>query len=148
MENFSFSDPWFWAILGVLLLVLEVFTQVIIMLFYGASALIVAVAAGQFGFSNFTHQILAFSLVGTLGLLAFRKRILANFQNGAPDYQIDQNQMVTLESSIPARGEGRVSYQGTPWTAVNESESILPVGARASIVRIEGNKIFIQPTAR
>lgn len=145
MENFSFSDPWFWAVLGVVLLVLEVFTQVIIMLFYGASALLVAVAAWQLGLTTFTHQVLAFSIVGTFGLLAFRKRILANFQKGAPDYQIDQNQSVTLESTIPARGEGRVSYQGTPWSAVNESDATLAVGARASIVRIEGNKIFIKP---
>ena len=148
MENFSFANPWFWAILGVVLLVLEVFTQVIIMIFFGLAALVVAIAAWQFGLTEFAYQILAFSVLGTLGLLAFRGRILANFRKGAPDYQPDQNQSVTLESAIAAGGEGRVQYQGTPWTAINETAVALPVGARASIVRIEGNKIFIKPAAR
>lgn len=45
------------------------------------------------------------------------------------------------------RAMGQVSVAGAEWTARSEEDTLLPAGTRVKVLRIEGVKIIVRPTA-
>lgn len=133
----------FWAVLGLVLIIAEVVTLSFVLLFFGASALLVA-AAKLFGLNHLAIEILLFGLGGVGGLLLFRKK-LVHAMSSRKGMHIDQETTVILTSKVPAKGRAEIEYQGTTWTALNESDKDLNAGEEVLISRTEGVKLIIAP---
>lgn len=142
MSNY-FSPTILWAIFGLILITIEIFTLSFFLLFFGAAALLVALLK-VLGLNNFPVELVIFSVLGMGGLLLFRKKLFASVQ-AKKNYQIDANQKVRLTEDIKAGEEAKIEYQGASWTAVNESGVDLHRGDQAVILRIESVKIFLGP---
>jgi len=129
-----------WATIGIVLILAEVFTSTFVLLFFGVAALLVA-GSKALGLDNLPVEIVAFGALGMLLTLTLRKKIQASF--GRPElYRADE--YVQLSEDIPPRGTKTISYQGTTWTAVNESDSALVRGGRAVVVRTEGVRLYLK----
>ena len=135
-----FSPPLFWALLGVLLIGAEFFIPEFALFFFGAGALITALAAGfvpglsdgvllQLGTWVFSSIALFFLLRKKFGTV-FRGNLLQ--RTGSDEAG---KSAVVIEQITPEK-PGRVRYQGTSWQAVSYTETLEP-GEKADILSQE-----------
>lgn len=133
----------FWALLGLGLLAAEMITLTFFFAFFGVSALAVA-GLRLLGVQNLAANILLFSAIGSIGLLLFRKRLRLALASTTEKFEVDQDSIIRLTESLPPNGEGRVQYQGTTWSAVNEESTELLAGSQARVVRVQGIKLHVK----
>ena len=138
-----------WIILGVILIVAEIFTFGFVLFFFGIGALAAALA-GMLGL-GFGLQFLIFASV-SIALTVMSRTILTKyFPHGDGDevkMGVDalpgQIGTVTLASK-GALGEGAVKVYGSTWTAFPiDSESILTEGEKVEVVRVQGSSIYVR----
>lgn len=139
----DFSPALLWAVIGIILMLAEIFTSSFFLIFFGVAAILVALIKYFFGFNQLAIELLIFSMVGMAGLLIFRKKVLSSIK-GKDGYAIDQHQHLILSQDLAAHAEGRVMYQGVSWMAYNESAQDLKQGDKVLIVRIEGIKLILK----
>lgn len=110
-------DPYVvWMLIGIVLIIVELTTGTLYLLFLGVSALAAALA-GYLGY-GFGAQVGAFAAVAavTLAWVQWRRRSRADAA-GLGSLEIGHS--VQFESWVdPAQGTARVRYRGTLWNAV------------------------------
>lgn len=137
------SSTTLWAVVGLICIILEMMSATFVLLFFGVAALVVAVVKLG-GLDNITIEVALFSFISVMSLVLFRKKVKANFQKEV-SMKLDANQVIKISSDIPARGQASIMYQGSPWTAINESERGLKSGESVEIIRTEGIKLIVRP---
>ncbi len=139
----NLTDPTFWVILGLVLITVELVTSSFILLFFGFSALLVAAAQGL-GFRNIAGDLVLFALSGLAGVFFFRPKLKSAFRV-KDNLSIDENTTLILNKDVEARGRSDIEYQGTTWTAVNDSDVNLKKGEKVVILKTDGVKLIIAP---
>ena len=137
-----------WIVLGVILIVAEIFTLGFVLLGFGIGALAAALA-GWIGF-GFTFQFLVFIIV-SIALTVMSRTILAKYlphdENGIKmgmDSLPGRVGTVT-EASKGALQEGAVKVFGSTWTAFPVDEAIpLIEGEKVEVVRVQGSSIYVR----
>ena len=130
-----------WAIVGLGLIVLEIFTTSFFILFFGLGALIVA-GIKLFGLSNLPIELVIFALIGVSGIIFFRKKVSDSFKN-TKGIQIDKEKIITLSEDIAAGKTGSVTYLGSPWRATNKSADDMKKGEDVRIENIDGVTLML-----
>jgi membrane protein implicated in regulation of membrane protease activity len=132
---------WAWALLGLVLLGVEVFTPGgFFVLFFGVGALVVSVLVGLGLGGPAWTQWLIFSVVSVVSLLLFRNRLLARFGHDEPTPRLDTLEgevALPLEDLAPG-AVGKAELRGTVWTARNTDAAPLARGQRSRVVRVDG----------
>ena len=138
-----------WIVLGVILIVAEIFTLGFVLLWFGIGAL-AAAFAGWLGF-GFTFQFLIFAIV-SIALTAMSRTILVDYfsKDKADEIKMGMDSLpgqigtVTMASK-GALQEAAVKVYGSTWTAfpVN-SEISLVEGEKVEVVRVQGSSIYVQ----
>ncbi|MGE3760031.1 MAG: NfeD family protein [Pseudobdellovibrionaceae bacterium] len=129
-----------WLIIGFLFLAAELVSGTFFLMFFGVSGLLVALAKLT-GLNNFFLESAVFAIFGFLGVLVLRKPLLA--KRSKEDVVMDKDQFLTLSVTLDPGGSGTSSYQGSPWTVVNDSNEKLDAGTEVKIVKTEGIKLFV-----
>lgn len=143
MDTWSPGLTWF--VVGLVLLGLELTTGTFVMLFFAAGAFLVAGMAALQLVESIVVQVVLFGVVSCAGLLVFKEKLKSAWgRSGETKFMVDTGQVLILATSIEARGEAEVTYQGTKWTAINESEHVLKAGERATIARVDGVKLILK----
>jgi membrane protein implicated in regulation of membrane protease activity len=138
-----------WMVLGVGLVVAEVFTLGFVLLWFGLGALAAALV-GLLG-GGFWLQFLFFAAVST-GLTLMSRTIFANyFSHG------DGDRIKTGVDSLPGKigtvtaasegvlNEGAVKVFGSTWTAFPIDEEIkLIAGEKVEVVEVRGSSIYVR----
>jgi membrane protein implicated in regulation of membrane protease activity len=137
----SFSSTFYWVAAGLLLIIAEMFHLSMVLLFFGVAALVVALAK-FLGLNNLPVEIVLFAGLGIGGLLLFRRKLLRSLKTSG-GLSIDRNATLMLTDDLAAHGSVGVTYQGTSWTAVNETDSDLKKGTKVYIQRTEGVKLIV-----
>jgi membrane protein implicated in regulation of membrane protease activity len=112
---------WMWVVLGLVLIITEMIVPTFFIIFLGLSALIVAVTT-LLGFSDsLASQLLVFAIASVLLMLLLRGKLkkAISADEMQPDYM---GQLATVTETIVPGREGKVSYRGSVWPAVCESE--------------------------
>ena len=145
MFDFSLSPAVVWAIVGLVLLIMELATVSFILCFIGLGALIVAATTWMGLTSSFNSQLIVFSASSLSLLFLLRKtakKLFAGHADVPPDYT---GQKVKVVKPIPAGGEGTVMYRGSNWLAFSDTTQTIPEGATVQIESIEGIRIKVTP---
>ena len=138
-----------WVVLGVILIIAEVFTFGFVLLCFGIGALAAALVAGL-GF-GFTLQFLVFAIV-SIALTAMSRTIFAKYlsHNDVNAIKMGMDALpgqigtVTIASK-GALQEGAVKVYGSTWTAFPiDSETPLIEGEKVEVVRVQGSSIYVQ----
>ena len=140
-----------WCVLGLVLIVAEVFTTGFVLLWFGIGAL-AAAFAGLIGIDSLAIQFLIFISVST-GLTAASRTIFVNYfsreksgkslRSGADSLPGKIGTVVS--SSRGALNEGAVKVFGSTWTAYPApGESPLEAGERVCVESIEGASIYVR----
>ncbi len=145
-------DEWtwiLWTVLGVVLIVAEIFTFGFVLLWFGIGALAAALA-GWLGF-GFGWQFLIFALASVF-LTVMSRTIFANLFERKNDNALKMGmdslpgQIGTVTSaSSGALNEGAVKVFGSTWTAFPiDEEKPLIEGEKVQVVEIKGSSIYVR----
>jgi membrane protein implicated in regulation of membrane protease activity len=140
-----------WLVLGLLLIIAEVFSSGFVLLWFGIGAMAAALA-GVVGFSSFSLQFLIFAVV-SISLTAASRTIFLNYfsrDKKQPALKTGMDALpgkigTVVSSSKGALHEGAVKVYGSTWTAYPaEGESPLEAGDRVAVERIQGASIYVR----
>jgi len=141
----------FWAILGAVLVVAEVFTSGFVLLWFGIGAL-AAGLAGLVGVHSIVLQFLIFAVV-SIALTAASRTIFVNYfsrEKSGGDLKSGVESLpgkigTVVSSSRGAMHEGAVKVFGSTWTAYPaEGEEPLEAGDRVEVTRVQGASIYVR----
>src|SRR5213080_2147535 len=141
----------FWAILGAVLVVAEVFTSGFVLLWFGIGAL-AAGLAGFLGVHSIILQFLIFAVV-SIALTAASRTIFVNYfsrEKSGGDLKSGVESLpgkigTVVSSSRGALHEGAVKVFGSTWTAYPaDGEEPLEAGDRVVVERIQGASIYVR----
>jgi len=148
MENYLWI---FWAILGAILVVAEVFTTGFVLLWFGIGAL-VAGFAGLLGVHSIVAQFLIFAIVA-IALTAASRTIFVNYfsrEKSGGDLKTGVEALpgkigTVVSSSRGALHEGAVKVFGSTWTAYPaDGEEPLEAGDRVEVCSVQGASIYVR----
>ena len=148
MENIAWI---LWTVLGVILIIAEVFTPGFVLLWFGIGALAAALA-GLVGVSSLTVQFLIFITV-SVALTAASRTLFVNYfsrKRSGSDLKTGVDALpgkvgTVVSSSRGALHEGAVKVYGSTWTAYPaEGEEPLEAGDRVTVERVQGASIFVR----
>lgn len=141
-----------WIVLGVGLMIAEVFTFGFVLFWFGIGALAAALAA-LFG-AGLTAQFAIFAII-SVGLTVMSRTIFAKYLHRDEDAMkmgVDalpgKIGTVTI-SSQGALNEGAVRVYGSVWTAypVDEDTKLLE-GEKVEVVSVKGSSIYVKPVTK
>lgn len=140
-----------WAVLGIVLIVAEIFTSGFVLLWFGLGALAAALAA-VLGLDNFGLQFLVFATV-SVSLTAASRTIFVNYfsrERSGTDLKSGVDALpgkigTVVSSSRGALREGAVKVFGSTWTAYPlEGEEPLEAGDRVAVERVQGASLYVR----
>ncbi|MBD0372294.1 MAG: NfeD family protein [Pyrinomonadaceae bacterium] len=140
-----------WTVLGVILIIAEVFTPGFVLLWFGVGAL-AAAFAGLVGIDSLTIQFLIFITV-SVALTAASRTIFVNYfsrEKTGSDLKTGVDALpgqigTVVSSSKGALNEGAVKVYGSTWTAYPaEGEGPLEAGERVAVERVQGASIYVR----
>jgi membrane protein implicated in regulation of membrane protease activity len=133
-----------WAIVGISLLIAELFTPSFFLVFFGIGGIIAAVTTGTGLTPDASGQLLVFSLSSLALMLLFRQKL--KFRSVSADLPPDFiGQRVKVTKTIPCGEEGRVIYRGSEWIAFCGSDDVeLPEGSMVEVVGNDGVRLKVK----
>lgn len=137
------EEPWtVFAIVGVGLIILEIFTPSFFMLPAGLAFLATAALSPLLPNLTTTLAVLAVNLVVTYA--AFQRLVWPRVQKAAPRTAASGmiGKTATVTEAVRPDAPGYVKLYGDSWQALASEE--LEVGTRVVIVGIEGNKVVVE----
>ena len=140
-----------WTVLGVILIIAEVFTPGFVLLWFGIGALAAAFAS-LVGLDSLTLQFLIFAVV-SVALTAASRTIFVNYfsrEKTVGDLKTGVDALpgkigTVVSSSKGSLHEGAVKVYGSTWTAYPaEGEDPLEAGDRVAVERVQGASIYVR----
>jgi inner membrane protein len=115
-----------WFLIGIVLLLLELAIPGIFIIFFGAGAILTAVASYIFDI-DINVQILIFVISSVVLLLALRRWLKRKFfdQSGDKDVTLEDEfigKKAVAQTSFKKGQKGKVTFKGTSWSAVCDSD--------------------------
>ncbi len=146
MEQFTYV---LWIVLGVILIIAEIFTLGFVLFWFGIGAMAAALV-GWLGF-GLGLQFLVFAAVSII-LTAMSRTIFVNYLPHGDNENIKMGmdalpgQIGTV--TIASRGalqEAAVKVYGSTWTAfpIDNGDALLE-GEKVEVVRVQGSSIYVQ----
>ena len=141
----------FWAVLGAILIVAEVFTSGFVLLWFGIGALAAGLAS-IVGIDSLAIQFLIFAAV-SIGLTVSSRTIFVNYFSKEREGKSLRTGVDALpgkvgtvvSSSKGALNEGAVKVFGSTWTAYPApGEDPLEAGERVCVESVEGASIYVR----
>lgn len=136
----------YWIIIGILLMIAEIFTPGFLLASFGIGAYGASIAA-YWGY-EFKFQLLAFSIVTSAIFFAIRPlyfKFLHRFddkrETGVKAF-IGKAYKVT-ESINNTENTGRVTIGSESWRARSETDELVEAGELIKVIRIEGSTLMI-----
>ena len=137
---------WYWMVLGLILMGLELATPGgFYLLFFGLSALVVG-ALGGFDLSGPDWmQWLLFSALAVVSLLFFRGPLLRAMKRADYPGEVDSlvGEQATVLISIAAGAMGKVELHGSTWNACNTGPGALIKDQRCRVERVDGLTLWV-----
>jgi membrane protein implicated in regulation of membrane protease activity len=133
-----------WAVIGLLLLGLEMFTGTFVVLFFACGAFVTAAIAWFGLLESYSLQIVVFTVLSGGSLFFFRDKLRLGIKGHKHELQGDIGTAVTIENDVANGAQTEVQYQGARWIAVNESGNALSKGASVKVAKIDGVKLILK----
>jgi len=140
--------PILWLILGVALIIAEIFTLGFVLFWFGIGAIAAAIA-GFFG-AGFGFQFLVFAVV-SIALTVMSRTIFAKYLPGSSEHfrtgvdALPGKVGTVTSASKGALNEGAVKVYGSTWTAYPIDEVALVEGEKVEVVEVRGSSIYVRP---
>jgi inner membrane protein len=149
-EGNSMPQPiWAWAILGLVLLSIELLSGTFYILWFGISALCVALMLAIYPNASLPIQLLGFSIISLTSLALWRRK----YKMQGPGLRIGQSSDDTIgklgrvTAEISPAQNGTITFtipvmSSREWTAIADEQ--IAAGEEAEVVGIEGNFLRVR----
>jgi membrane protein implicated in regulation of membrane protease activity len=135
-------SEWIWGAIGLALVITEMVVPTFFIIFLGVGALIVAITT-LLGLTNsLNSQLLVFAISSLFLMLLLRGRLKKRLSAKEMEPEYLGRLATVTETILPGR-EGKVSYSGSVWTAVADSE--IQKDATVTIIGREGLCLKVKP---
>jgi inner membrane protein len=127
-----------WAIIGIVLVIIELMSLTFVFAFFGVGALIVSLTTWAGITPGISSQLAVFAVSSLFMLFVLRKtakKLFFGSHDVPPDYK---GQKVKVVKAVPVGGEGAISYRGSVWIAFSESAEAIPEGSTVEIISLDG----------
>ncbi|MEN6474186.1 MAG: NfeD family protein [Syntrophaceae bacterium] len=138
-----------WFLAGVVLLITELFSPTLILMFFGFGAWIVAAVYLLLEIS-LAYQLAIFAISSLVLLFLLRKRLMPLFkgfttsrQQAGQDLDDFLGKEAIVTDTIEPGKPGKVEYNGVSWTA--EGETAISAGTRVRITGRSGLTLSVTP---
>jgi len=136
--------PLFWLVAGVILIVLEFALPSFVVIFFGTSAIAVALLSYPGLVSRVEMQLLLFALLSVGQILLLRRWVRSVFKGEASREESLEFEGQRVEAIADfSKGHGRVSFRGSGWDAICEQP--LKQGDEAVITATKGLTLVVSP---
>ncbi|MDT8438960.1 MAG: NfeD family protein [Wenzhouxiangellaceae bacterium] len=138
------ASPWFWFILGALLVLSEFFATGIVAIFFGVGAVLVGFATAIGLVESPAEQVVLFAVLSVGALLLAREKVKVWFRGRVGErWDGDRDLVVTRGERAQVVGEfrdgvGKVRLSGVDWKAECESDCVLKPGDTAWVIGHRG----------
>ena len=139
---------WSWMILGAILLAAELLgvEAAFFLAFIGVAAMAVGLLELAGAGLDAWVQWLVFAVLAIILMVFFRKKLYTKLRGDGVGYEVGPaGETVTIQEAMAPGQSGRLSYRGTDWTVVNDSDQDLSAGETVRINRVDGLKLNIVP---
>ena len=137
--------PWWgWMIIGAIMLGSELLgvEAAFYLVFIGLAAMITGLIELAGADLELWVQWIVFSVIAVVLMVLFRKKLYAKLRGSGVGYQTGPaGEIVTVAEALAPGQSGRMSYRGTDWTIVNDSDEAMSAGQRVRISRVDGLKL-------
>jgi len=139
------SLPQIWLIVGLIMLLAELVSVLLVFVFFAFGALATSLLATMGLLNDLESQILSFSVISLLSLIVLRKhaRKLLD-RRGLPEYNEFVGETAMVIKDIPVNGEGKIYYRGAEWKAISFNHSLISAGSKVVIMRTEGIVLIVE----
>lgn len=139
------SLPQIWLIVGLIMLLAELVSVLLVFVFFAVGALFTSLLTVIGLLPNTESQILAFSAISLISLMVFRKhaRRLLN-RTKESEYNEFVGETALVIKDIPTNGEGKIYYRGAEWKAVSIHESPIIAGSKVVISKTDGIVLLVE----
>jgi len=138
---------WLWLAGGLALVVAEVVTPSgFFIIFFGLAALTVGVLVGLEAVSSLGLELLLFTVLSVVYLLAFRRRLQTKVPM-PPSSNVDSlvGVLAIVQERLSPGVVGRVEVRGAAWSARNTSDVTMSPGQRARVAAVDGLTLTVVP---
>lgn len=137
----------FWIIVGLILLIVEIFTPGFILASFGIAGIFTAIFAA-FGF-GFKMQLLIFGIFTLIIFFTIRPLLKKYFYRYDDPLRTNVHGLIgrtgkVLEEINNAENHGRVQIGGEDWRARSKNEEVIAAGTLVKVVAIEGATVFVE----
>lgn len=146
MEGWA-TSWWFWVLLGLALLFLELVTPTgFYLLFFGVAAVLVGLLAAVGLDGPAWLQWLLFSLLSIASLLLLRGRLQERMRRVSPAQPDNDLVGATAQAleNIAVDGYGQVELRGTSWRAKNVDSDPVSQSENCQVDRVEGVVLWVR----
>lgn len=137
---------WHWMILGAVILGAELFAidAQFYLVFLGISAGLVGLADLLGIAMPEWAQWTVFAVLSLVSFFTFRKSLYEKIRGGAAGFrETISGDTVNITEDLAAGNESRTEFRGTKWTVRNTGPGLIPAGARAKVVKVEGLTLHV-----
>jgi hypothetical protein len=139
---------WYWVLLGLVLLGLEMLIPGgFFTLFFGLAAVVVGALVGAGIDEPGWLPWLLFSLLSIVSLLLFRGPLLTRLkaqERTSPRIDTLVGEVGTLLADLPPGAVGKAELRGTVWNVQNGDWGSLRRGQRCRVVRVDGLTLWVE----
>jgi membrane protein implicated in regulation of membrane protease activity len=152
--RFIFS-PWFWLVLTVIFTGIEFLSAFnLVTVWFALSAIIMVFVSGVTELIDapirFRLHIGLFLVIAIVLLVFTRPIAIKKLRVGKVKTNVDAlvNEAALVTKKIIKFGKGEVKIKGQIWTAISDDNSEIAEGMECVVVRIEGVKAIVKPSAK
>ncbi len=131
-----------WLIAGLVLLIAEMATGTIVLIFISLGCFVAALASMLYP-DSYTLQLISCAVVAVVGTFLLRKPLTRRLMKSS-SLQADVGKEILIDTDIEPHKRSRISYQGTTWEASNIGSDSVRNGDHVTIVGIDGNVLLIR----
>jgi membrane protein implicated in regulation of membrane protease activity len=140
------SLPQIWLIIGLIMLVAELLSVLLVFVFFAIGAFATALLAATGILPGMELQIITFSAISLISLIVLRKhaRFLLDSRGKSFEYQEFVGETAMVIRDIPASGEGKIYYRGAEWKAISVHHALITAGSKVVITRTDGIVLIVE----
>lgn len=136
----------FWIVLGIALSAAEIFVPTFFLFWFGLGAFSAAVVSVFYGI---VPQLVTFIVVSALLLIFTRPIAVKTLLRKESPEKINIDSIIGESAEVvkridPTAGTGMVRINGELWRAVTEDNSVVEIGNRVLIKKIDGTKLVVK----
>jgi membrane protein implicated in regulation of membrane protease activity len=137
-----------WLLVGIIFLIVEIFTPGFFIACLGLAAMVVSVFLLFIPGMMFIWQIVIFLIISIIIFITIRPFALKHLYKRSDQQNTNADGLIgkkgKIISKVDSANPGYMKIYGDEFMAISESGETLEVGDDVEIVRIEGNKVIVK----